>query len=54
VGRYIYLEGQDKGIVTIHSLILCLFFGPIGLLSHLITSAIVDRLKKSAPSSQPG
>jgi hypothetical protein len=54
VGRYIYLEGQDKGIVTIHSLILGLFFGPIGLLSHLITSAIVDRLKKSTPSSEPG
>ena len=54
VGRYIYLEGQDKNILTIHSLILCLFFGPIGLLSHLITSAIVDRLKKSTPSSEPG
>jgi Domain of unknown function (DUF4281) len=54
VGRYIYLEGQNNGIVTIHSLILCLFFGPIGLLSHLITSAIVNRLKQSTPSSEPG
>lgn len=54
VGRYIYLEGQDKGIITIHSLILCLFFGPVGLLSHLTTSAIVDRLKKSTPTSELG
>ncbi|WP_309738386.1 MULTISPECIES: ABA4-like family protein [unclassified Chamaesiphon] len=53
VGRYIYLEGQQKGIITIHSLILCLFFGPIGLLSHLITSAISDRLKKPTPTSEP-
>ncbi len=53
VGRYIYLEGQDKGIVTIHSLILGLFFGPIGLLSHLITSAILNRLNNSTPTAEP-
>ena len=54
VGRYIYLEGQDRGIVTIHSLILGLFFGPVGLLSHLITSAIVNRLKQAPPTSELG
>ncbi len=54
VGRYIYLEGQQKGIITIHSLILCLFFGPVGLLSHLTTSAVVDRLKPATPTSEPG
>jgi hypothetical protein len=54
VGRYIYLEGQSKGIITIHSLILCLFFGPIGLLSHLITSTITDRLKQSTATSEAG
>ncbi len=54
VGRYIYLEGQQQGIITIHSLILGLFFGPVGLLSHLITSAIVDRLKPATPTSEPG
>ena len=37
VGRWIYWQGQEKNIWTIHSLILCLFFGPVGLLSHLIT-----------------
>jgi Domain of unknown function (DUF4281) len=53
VGRYIYLEGQDKQIFTVHSLILGLFFGPIGLLSHLITSEIVTQLQKSTPTSLP-
>lgn len=37
VGRYIYLEGQRTGIWTIHSLLLCLFAGPMGLLSHILT-----------------
>ncbi|MBW4669982.1 MAG: DUF4281 domain-containing protein [Cyanomargarita calcarea GSE-NOS-MK-12-04C] len=40
VGRYIYLEGQKTGVWTIHSLILCLFAGPMGLLSHIFTSWI--------------
>jgi hypothetical protein len=62
VGRYIYLEGQNNGIITIHSLILCLFFGPIGLLSHLITRVVLvgiasrneTRIKPSTPTSEPG
>jgi hypothetical protein len=40
VGRWIYWEGQKKGIITTHSLILCLFAGPIGVLSHILTVAI--------------
>ena len=40
VGRWIYQQGQEKQIWTIHSLILCLFFGPVGLLSHIITDSI--------------
>jgi Domain of unknown function (DUF4281) len=51
VGRYIYLEGQRTGVFTIHSTVLCLFFGPIGLLSHLLTVAIASQLGKSNPSS---
>ncbi|MEA5508482.1 ABA4-like family protein [Crocosphaera sp. UHCC 0190] len=39
-GRYIYLDGKTKGIWTIHSLIFCLLAGPIGLLSHILTSWI--------------
>ena len=46
-GRYVYLEGREKGIFTIHSLILCFFAGPIGLLSHIVTSWI--QLKVSKP-----
>ncbi|WP_460202833.1 ABA4-like family protein [Scytonema sp. NUACC21] len=42
-GRYIYLEGQKTGIWTIHSLILCLFAGPMGLLSHIFTYWITKR-----------
>ncbi|NEP41700.1 MAG: DUF4281 domain-containing protein [Okeania sp. SIO2H7] len=37
LGRYIYLEGQRTGVWTAHSLILCLFAGPMGLLSHILT-----------------
>ncbi|MDB9311699.1 ABA4-like family protein [Spirulina sp. CS-785/01] len=37
VGRWIYWQGQKTGIWTVHSLIFCLFAGPIGLLSHIIT-----------------
>lgn len=39
-GRWIYLEGQRTGVWTTHSLILCLFAGPLGLLSHIATQAI--------------
>ncbi len=39
VGRWIYQQGVEKKIITFHSLSLCLFAGPIGLLSHLITAA---------------
>ena len=40
VGRWIYWEGQKTGIWTIHSLALCFFAGPLGLLSHILTSWI--------------
>ena len=39
-GRWIYQQGQQKQIWTVHSLVICLFFGPVGLLSHIITDAI--------------
>jgi Domain of unknown function (DUF4281) len=47
VGRWIYLEGQRTGIFTAHSIVLCLFFGPIGLLSHLLTNAIAEQIDRS-------
>lgn len=40
VGRWIYWEGQKTGIWTFHSLSLCLFAGPMGLLSHILTDWI--------------
>lgn len=43
VGRYIYLQGQKTGAWTAHSLCLCLFAGPMGLLSHILTHAFVTK-----------
>ena len=40
VGRWIYWEGQRTGIFTTHSIALCLFAGPLGLLSHIFTTWI--------------
>ncbi|HEY9894335.1 MAG TPA: ABA4-like family protein [Candidatus Sericytochromatia bacterium] len=47
VGRWIYWEGQRTNIWTAHSLILCLFAGPVGLLSHIVTVLLVQK----APSA---
>lgn len=47
VGRWIYWEGQEQGIWTRHSLVLCLFAGPMGLLSHVLTAWIQPRLQKN-------
>jgi len=44
VGRWIYWQGQEKGVFTRHSLALCLFAGPIGLLSHLVTAQLQERV----------
>jgi hypothetical protein len=45
VGRWVYWQGQEKGIFTAHSIALCLFAGPFGLLSHIVTSWVVQGLK---------
>ncbi len=50
VGRWIYWEGQKTGTWTIHSLALCLFAGPFGLLSHIFTDWIT---KTFFPKFQP-
>lgn len=44
VGRWIYWEGQRTGIFTRHSIALCLFAGPFGLLSHIITTWITQAI----------
>lgn len=48
LGRYIYFEGQRTGVWTAHSLILCLFAGPIGLLSHILTYWTTQKLFNSS------
>ena len=48
VGRYIYLKGQETRIWTIHSLVICLFAGPIGLLSHIVTVWASDQWIKTS------
>lgn len=42
VGRWIYWKGQRTGVWTVHSLILCLFAGPLGLLSHAVTQGLTE------------
>ncbi|MBD2344470.1 ABA4-like family protein [Anabaena subtropica] len=57
VGRWIYGEGQKTGIWTIHSLILCLFAGPLGVLSHIftywITKAISPNFERHDVAKSP-
>lgn len=48
VGRWIYGEGQKTGVWTIHSLALCLFAGPLGLLSHILTAWISQKFLAKA------
>jgi Domain of unknown function (DUF4281) len=48
VGRWIYWEGQRSGVWTIHSLALCLFAGPLGLLSHILTAWITLKFSAKA------
>jgi hypothetical protein len=45
VGRWIYWEGQRTGVWTVHSIALCLFAGPLGLLSHILTTGITSLLQ---------
>lgn len=48
VGRWIYWEGQRTKVWTVHSLLLCLFAGPMGLLSHIVTAAISQRFRPNS------
>lgn len=46
-GRWIYQDGQTNQIFTRHSLALCLFAGPMGLLSHIATRWITNAQRSS-------
>jgi len=52
VGRWIYQAGQSTGVWTTHSLVLCLFAGPMGLLSHLLTDVIWQQFKPASLSDR--
>ncbi|KAK7381081.1 hypothetical protein VNO78_33605 [Psophocarpus tetragonolobus] len=48
--RHVFLDGQENQIETRHSVSLCLFFCPIGVLTHVITKAVT----KSATENKHG
>jgi len=50
VGRWIYLDGQRRGIFASHSVLLCNLIGPPGLLSHAATCLITG---KGLPGEEP-
>lgn len=52
VGRWMYWDGQRTGVWTIHSLVFCLFAGPIGLLSHILTQWITQRFGRRSPATE--
>ncbi|XHX78273.1 MAG: ABA4-like family protein [Stenomitos frigidus ULC029] len=52
VGRWIYWEGQQTHVWTVHSLILCLFAGPIGLLSHMVTVLLAQKAPSMIAASE--
>ncbi len=51
VGRWIYWEGQRTGVWTVHSIALSLFAGPIGLLSHVLTSWSSQKFLSQEPEA---
>jgi hypothetical protein len=53
VGRWVYLEGQRTGVWTLHSILLCLFAGPLGLLSHILTTWISQIFFKQQTPANP-
>lgn len=48
--REVLLDGDRCGVFTGHSVVLCLFFGPIGLLSHLATKALTGLVRRMSSS----
>lgn len=45
VGRWIYLDSQKNDVFAAHSLLLTLFFGPTGAISHVTTRAITGAVR---------
>lgn len=53
VGRWIYWQGQHKGVWTVHSLVLSLFAGPLGLLSHILTGWLTQKFSPDQDAANP-
>lgn len=45
--RHVFLDGKENEIETRHSVSLCLFFCPIGVLTHVITKAMTKSARKN-------
>ncbi|HSF72816.1 MAG TPA: abscisic acid-deficient protein Aba4 family protein, partial [Microcoleus sp.] len=45
-------EGQRTGVWTVHSLALCFFAGPMGLLSHIVTAWITQRFFPNSEAAE--
>ncbi|AES75119.1 protein ABA DEFICIENT 4, chloroplastic [Medicago truncatula] len=45
--RQVFQDGQENQIETRHSVSLCLFFCPIGILSHVVTKAMTKTTKEN-------
>lgn len=45
VGRWIYFDGMKNKVFFGHSLFLCAFFGPTGILSHVLTRAVTGAVR---------
>ncbi|CAJ2668876.1 unnamed protein product [Trifolium pratense] len=48
--RHIFREGQENQIETRHSVSFCLFFCPIGIITHAITKAMTKTRRKESHS----
>jgi hypothetical protein len=45
VGRWVYLDAQKNRVFAIHSLLLTLFFGPTGAVSHVLTRGVTGLIR---------
>lgn len=50
--RWVYADGLREGIPTAHSLVLCFMVGPLGLVSHLVTKAVVQQTRGGKAGDQ--
>lgn len=51
--RAVLLDGLRNAVPTGHSVALCCMFGPLGVLSHLLTRTLVPRLRGSKAPLAP-